>query len=216
MLSAAALALASAHIYAGMPNLTAADAKPVMLWHSATLKVEGDRLKVTATTLYHNQADKEVAAKVFLPFHMENWAGDWGKDLSVRWADQPVEQAEMMATSSAVRHPDGTDGSQGRRVYQYNVSFGPKQKRSLKTSVSLPMTAVGLDGKERLIAYSVQGGAYPLSVAMQWPADEVFQVITRQPSTFPWQVGKKGAFVKVDGRRITPSRLSLRYYKGGF
>jgi hypothetical protein len=188
-------------------------------WHTVTMTLlKGDRVKVDCVTLYRNQSNFPVTAEVSVPVWIKGWAGDYGKNLSVKWADEPVE-LNQEALEQVMTRFEGTMVRQTGRVHKAMVEFRPKAQRSLKTSMTLPVQVTGLDGVERQVGYLLGSQPNQLStfqLSIKYGTEQVFRVISQSPK-WGWQVGPKGAFVKQEPLKPGKAQFAkFRWYKGGF
>lgn len=204
--------------WAGSPRLESS-AGVSAEFHNVKIAISGGSATVEATTLYRNRGDKPAPAAVHLPLGILGYdAGGPGRAApfiySARWMDQPVSAKEtVLADAPPARHP--------RFLYEakYEVTVPARGSASLKTSISLPLQTLGLDGMQRKVRYAV--GAMPglgeLQISITYPPAEVFHLSTITPRAWGWQYGDRGAFVRLVRPTLTGGDIAeMVWYRGGF
>ena len=100
------------------------------------------------------------------------------------------------------------------------VALVPSATLGVKTNVTVPVMAQGIDLEERRLAYSYEGSLPQNGVtfSVKFGKDSVFRVIDGSPALRHWQVGPAGAHLRLLTGHELPQdrRVSLRYYPGGF
>jgi len=203
-------------VYAGMPQISTADGVRLdMAWHTVTMVLDKESAKVSCVTLFKNMSDKPVNAQVRIPVYVQGWSTNYGRNVSVRWADNLVSPS-----STATEEEDSQTMRNAAYWRSYNVTFRPRAQRSLKTEMTLPIQVTGPDGMERQVAYEFGPTANELetmSMAVKYPASLVYRTIESSPRSWGWQVGATGAFMKRENVRLgQPTLAKFRFYRGGF
>ncbi len=224
--------------YTGAPMIDSSSV--VMDWHTVVMTLGRDSVKVEATTRFRDTSTgkAETKAVVRVPMQISGWSTNWGTNKSATWNGQAIaasgmEKGQMTTNKPGIANlnkPFISGGPTPPRIDDlvphntqwtlYNVSFGEwSRQRTLKTTVTLPLQVVGLDGVERQIAYRTHATSNPLStfsVAIKYNPQLVFNVIGQTPASWNWQVGAEGAFVERKNMPMTDDVVSFRWYRGGF
>jgi len=209
-------------VYPLMPSIEAeanADASNVALdqsIHGVTLTLGKKETKYETLSLYKNTTKVEGTAVITVAF--ESYRSGFGKDIPVTllWSDEEVEPFDLN-----VRYSIPEKGQLGLYSLKYRVPVKKEATHSLKMKYSLPVGMSGIDREERLVAYRVmdikQSSALEqFRMAIKYDSSTVFVPIDSKPN-WGWQVGDKGAYLKMDGKKSNRDAiLTFRYYPGGF
>jgi hypothetical protein len=205
-------------IYALMPEVNGGGgARLEQTIHSVTTTLSKNAAAYETLSVYKNTAGASGTASIVVPF--ESWRYGFGDAIDVQayWDDrriQPVGNPSIVAPN-----PDG--GPVGRYSWTFNVPVKARGTHSLRLKYKLPIGVSGIDREERLVAYRVadldQSSALEqFRMAVKFNDKTVFAPIESKPD-WGWQVGKDGAYLKLDGKPSDRSAvLTYRYYPAGF
>lgn len=224
--------------YTGAPIISSTNV--VMDWHTVIMTIDKNTVKVEATTRFRDTTagKAETNAIVKVPVQISGWSTNWGTNKSATWNGTPLQASGMEKGGMTMNKPgiafldqpyvhsgpnpprEGDLVPHNTQWTTYNVTFGEwSRQRTLKTTMTLPLQVVGLDGVERQIAYRLHRTPDPLStfsIAIKYNPQLVFNVIESRPKDWNWQVGDNGAFVERKNTRMTNDVVSFRWYRGGF
>jgi hypothetical protein len=155
-------------------------------------------------------------ATVVIPF--ESWRSGFGDkiDVSTVWSDQPARAVESLALQ-----PLPEKGQLGKYTVMYRLPVKKNGTHSLRVRFTLPVGVSGVDREERLVGFRVADidQSAPLDqfrMAVKFNDKTVFAPIESKPN-WGWQVGKDGAYLKLDGKPSDRDAvLTYRYYPAGF
>ena len=231
MIAAIALALAQTPknipadaelIYPLMPRLTSvanedgAKVRTHMTIHSMTVKLGKEKSSYESLSLFKNSADVEGEVDLVVAF--EAYRSGFGADIPVTvvWSDEEVEPVDLKT-----RYAVPEKGQIGLYALTYRVTVKKLSTHSLRIKFKLPVGKSGIDREERLIAYRVfdikQSQALEqFRMAVKFSEELVFATIASKPD-WGWEVGTKGAYLKLDGKKSDRDAIvTYRYYPGGF
>lgn len=198
----------------GMPAIRTetpgADVQTV--WHTVTIDIGPKEVVYEAATLYRNLGKTAVTATIQVPL-LAHMGEPQDVPIQATWAGTPVGSRAGWARSG---ESDGTVA----RWKAFPVSFKAGEWRAFKTRVALPLQQGGLGERERQVVYGLLEQPRPLEqfkVALRYPRDLVFQVVSVEPKTWGWKVGPTGAFAD-QGRTSLPGggAIVFRFYSGEF
>ncbi|MCH8978049.1 MAG: hypothetical protein IH945_02250 [Armatimonadetes bacterium] len=204
-------------VYPVMPQLTPIaneDGEKVALRmsiHSARARLGETTCDFASLSLFKNTTD--FSGEVELAVSFESYRHGFGAQIPVRalWSDVEVEPAEVEVLT----------GEPSRYVVKFRVPVDKAATHSLRLYFTLPIGVSGVDREERLIAYKLadigQSEAIEqFRMSVQYDQRTVFVPIAAKPD-LGWEVGPRGAYLKMDGRRSDHAEvLSYRYYPAGF
>ncbi len=136
----------------------------------------------------------------------------------VRWADARVKPSGELGPFKTGLENVFFRNRGATQVYQtaYEVRFPAKGQQSLKTSISVPISKVDLDGVARQVSYRFE--AQPnllerLQVSVKYSPSIVFRPIGATPQWGEWQIGANGAYMKRVNVNLPEAReMSFQYY----
>lgn len=195
--------------------------KVEMQWHTVSMELTNDSVRLSSVSLFKNQGKEPVTALVKIPIYVKGWSTNFGRDLKTWWADESVSPVRTDQMRTMMARWRGSDEIKNSGVwYVYKVSFRPQASRSLETQITLPLSVTGADGMERQVGYLFDRTSNPLetiNLAVKYPQELVFQTIETSPTSWKWEVGPRGAFVKRENATLRSPELALfRFYRGGY
>ncbi|HVT12799.1 MAG TPA: hypothetical protein VHE55_11075 [Fimbriimonadaceae bacterium] len=210
---AAALALQNSDLpekavvaYSGIPTVTGQNI--VVQSHSVTLLLKKDHAEVSSLTLIKNDGPAGTAAVTIPEFQSVPGAPSFA--IAATWANAPLTLSrEQIMGIPENRNPTWRFSGKGpmKNLGTY----------ALRISYSVPLGKCGFDHKQFLAAYDLNSPA-PIGTLMTTytygPG-----VVFHEPEAAPnlgWQVGQKGAFLRLNGYDGKGGLSYCAFYSGGF
>jgi len=213
-------AMKQTYVFPGMPTVTVAAGtpQPEMMWHSVTITLGATHATVEATSLFRNLSDKPIKATLGLPMYVVGTPIGRISPHKVLWNNATVNPSQRSGPFTIgmenifFRNRGATNVTKDL----YPVSFPAKAQQSVKTSVTVPISKVDLDGVARQVSYRFEAQPNMLSslqVAIKYDRNLVFSPIGATPQWGEWQIGANGAFMKRTNVNLPePREMSFQYY----
>ena len=167
-----------------------------------TLQVTKDHVDVSSVTLIKNNG---AAGS----FEVDIPTGDLGgadapTDLVATWVSEPVA---LTATAGS-----------GHTGYTATVPVQNLGSYALRIKFTEPIGRCGMDHKRRLAVYGLSSPVPigQLQVSYAYEPGVVFHLPVVGPARSKWQVGLKGAFLKVDHYDVKMGLSYCAFYPAGF
>lgn len=213
-------ALKQSYVFPGMPTVTVpgAETKPEMMWHSVTITLGATHAVIEATSLFRNPTDKALKATLVLPMYVVGTPLARVSPHKVQWNNQPVNPASRTGpfTVGMENIFFRSRGATNVTHDLYSVAFPAKGQQSVKTSVTVPISKVDLDGVARQVSYRFEPQPTMLErlqVSIKYSRALVFSPIGATPQWGEWQIGATGAFMKRVNVNLPEAReMSFQYY----
>lgn len=196
--------------YSGIPRISGGDTSLVS--HSATIELYKDYAMVTSTTQVRNLGGAGSAALSFTRGRVgDEKSGAPNFPMSVTWNNKPVVLTAKAGTSQLNgKHSIFTANLAGKGPMVKGGSY------ALKVSYRVPLGRAGFDRKQYLAAYDLASA--PVGVAnitYKFAKGVVFRLPEPKPD-LGWQVGARGAFVRLQNYDGSHGLTYLNFYSGGF
>ncbi|MEQ1823271.1 MAG: hypothetical protein ABL949_12220 [Fimbriimonadaceae bacterium] len=177
-----------------------------MVTHSATYKIDLKTQKFESLSTFRNGTDAPVNVVLRLPLRGKQvtWAQSKGMHLSAMVNKQKVTLNEGQATRSEPTEKQKASGIWAQsyeKFYTVNLSFKPKETKSLQVFFESALCRAGMDGAQRMVVYDTAGAdtwadkIKQFNYAIQYSNKVVLQVYASLPEG-NWQIGPTGAFMK--------------------
>ena len=215
MLAALTLAPATTLDYTGLPQLAAPTPYEIR-GHSATIRVEGDRVTVESTTEYRNRGEAGTAT-VLVPRRRngDETSGQPTFPVDATWDKRPIRL--LPVASRGTSETTGPKQVEYRSDLSAKVPFGKQATHALRLRVTLPLGKTGATPPKALAGYLLEGGVPfgVLNLSFKYGPPTVFNL----PDVMPaggWQVGTHGAFLRRANTTPNGELAGIAFYKGGF
>lgn len=204
-----------AHLTPGLPVFIDEDASVETNLHRLTVTITKTEAKVESVTLFRNPDATPASGSVYLPFLAYRRNENDIKGLKVLWMDK--EQPAVPARSPRSNMPDVPGLVRDIPVtYVYPVTLPAKGSGSFKATFTIPLTAIGIDDRAKEFTYEVAPRTDTIAqfqFAIKYTEDDVFRVIVADASDGKFQVGPRGAFLKLDNHRFDErARFRFDFY----
>ena len=187
--------------WSGVPAISGANVH--IQFHNVTLTVYKTYVDVSSTTLVKNDGGPGPATiRIF-----QNQAGGTGLSpvpTTATWAGKPISFG-------------GWVGSRGASVSAATASMQNQGSYALRVSYRVPIGVSGFDHKQRVVAYDLES-PMPIGTLMatySYAPGVVFHLPELSPD-LGWQIGPKGAFVRINNYDGKAGLSSCAFYPGGF
>jgi len=212
-------ALKQTYVFPGMPTMTVpADvAQPEVMWHSVTITLAPATAKIDAVTLYRNVASTPAVAMLTLPVYVVG-EGVAAPQYDVLWGDAPLAAGQKRTPFKIGLENIFFRNRGATHVHQtaHQVTLPPKSQRSLKTTITVLISKIDLDGVARQVSYRFEPQPNMLSrlqVSVKYTPELVFRPIGATPEWGNWQIGARGAYMKRENINLPEAReMSFQYY----
>lgn len=187
-------------VWTGLPRFEQADAVRTNL-HSATVELVDLGYRIRTLTLFRNTTNLPVTARLIIPTYREP-----------EWLRSFFNWRVIVDNRPAVPEVDDPKA--------FAIAFRPGATVSVRTEAVLPLGHAGMRNTERIFAYQLPQlpQAEPVQqvhIAVRYTPEQVFRTTAHEPRG--WQIGPRGAFLKMDRVRLDrPMTVFLRWYPGGF
>lgn len=210
---AAAIAFQSSNLpekavvaYSGIPTITGQNV--AIQSHTVTILLTKDRAEVSTLTLVKNNGGAGSASFSIPEFQTEPPAP--GFEVTATWANTPVTLKR-----------EGIVGIPEQRNPSWRFSAAGPMKNlgtyALRVTYSAPLGKCGFDHKQWLAAYDLTS-AVPIGTLMvtyKYGPGVVFHEPEAGPN-LGWQIGLKGAYVRLDNYDGKGGLSYCAFYPGGF
>lgn len=204
------------YAYTGLPVFTSDQGAVEVRGHSVTIIVRNGMAEGVSTTEVRNPSDKAAQIRLRLPVRGYALSGDAPMvEVKATWAGRPVQLlAAHGAPAAAVGSPLP---SYWGGFVEGTATMPPRSTAALKTTFAAPLGKAGLDRKLRVVAYDLSGGQPIglLNVTLRYDEREVFGLPKIVPAE-GWQIGSKGAFLRVPNFTPRDGAAVATFYSGGF
>lgn len=202
--------------YSGMPYLRGSAGIETRT-HAATIELEKGFATITSTTVFKNMSGAKVTATLVVP---RRRIGDAMSGMpvfvpAVVWDKTPLTLRPLSARGSSTP-------LEGKAVGYTSdlgatVTINPGATHSVRLTVKLPEGKCGYEKKQRVLGYVFDGGSTigQTNLAFRAAGKAVFNLPKPFPD-WPWQVGAKGAFVRMESFAANGDIAHFTYYPGGF
>jgi hypothetical protein len=196
--------------YSGIPQVTGASTSLVS--HSATIELYKDYAMVSSVTQVRNLGGAGAATLTFTRGRVgDEKSGAPNFPLTVTWNNKAVALSAKAGTSQLNgKHSMFSANMWGKGAMVKGGSY------SLKVSYRVPLGRAGFDRKQYLAAYDIASA--PVGVAnitYKFAKGVVFRLPEPKPD-LGWQVGARGAFVRLENYDGGHGLTFLNFYSGGF
>jgi hypothetical protein len=189
--------------YSGIPSVSGSNV--VIQSHTVNLSIFKDYVDVSSLTLVKNSGPAG-AANINVGFGSLGGA-QVPTALTATWAGKPLvlTQEKRMDQLSGIPPMDGAGAMQNLGTYALRISY------------RVPLGKCGFDHKQRLAAYGLLSSTPigTLMVTYQYAPGVVFHEPEAGPN-LGWQVGLKGAFLKLNNYDGKADVSYCAFYPGGF
>jgi hypothetical protein len=200
--------------YTGLPTFASDQGALDVRSQSVTLTVRGGVVEGVSTTEIRNPASAVANVKVTIP--------EWGYATTkvgsgvvseATWAGRPLDlQIGRTTVTHSSAPPRRWSSSRSATAY-----MPPRSTAALRITFRVPLGTAGLDRKLRVLAYEL-GGDQPigqLNLTVRYDEREVFRLPEIRPAA-GWQVGARGAFLRLQNFRPKGETVVATFYPGGF
>jgi hypothetical protein len=197
--------------YSGIPQVTGGQVTFVS--HSATLELYKDYAWVTSTSQFHNEGGLG-AVTITIPrgrLGMPN-SGAPAMSISATWLNAPLNLTPRPTSNTASgKITTFTNSLTGSAPLKAGGSY------ALRISYRVPLGRAGFDRKQLLAAYGLSSPVPigTLNVTYRYAKGVVFRLPEPKPA-IGWQVGDRGAFVRIANYDGATDLSYLLFYPGGF
>lgn len=189
--------------YCGIPDL--ANRNLVIQSHTATLTIASDHVEVSTLTLVKNNGPAATYTVNLLPASRGGSPVPAG--ITATWANAPVawNQAHRM------------DQMSGQPPIYASLRVQKLGTYALRIKYSAPIGKCGFDHKQRIVAYDLFSTAPIGTLMVTYSCAQ--GVVFHEPEAGPdlgWQIGVRGAFLKLDNYNGKAGLSYCAFYPGGF
>lgn len=187
--------------WSGIPAISAPTTH--IQFHNVTLTINKTYVDVASTTLVKNDGGPGVAS---IAIYQSQLGGTSLPPVPVTatWAGKPLAIA-------------GWSGSRGASAATTSAPMLNLGSYALRISYRVPIGISGFDHKQRVAAYDLTSAAPigTLMVTYAYAPGVVFHLPDMGPN-LGWQIGPKGAFVRINDYDGKAGLSSCAFYPGGF
>lgn len=214
-------------IYSGVP-ICSSPTSVALVTHDARASVTKDSAVFQSTSYLKNTATGPVSITVSIPVDGHNITWGMAEKMQVSATVDGAAVAitkqdpSIVAPTDAHLRASGVKAAQYHDVYTFKLNFKGREAHSVVVNYTNPLGHAGLDGAQRVVAYSTDGGSSwsapitQVNLALKYSPRVVFQVFASLPPN-SWQVGPNGAFIKLTNVKPDPgSKLIFTFYPGGY
>jgi hypothetical protein len=199
--------------YTGLPTLQSSQGPLDVRSHSVTLTVRNGVVEGVSTTEIRNPASAVANVTVRIPERGVS-ASSARPTVTVEatWAGRPLELG--IGDIPVTKGSRSSRWSSDRSATAY---MPPRSTAALRITFRVPLGTAGLDRKLRLLAYEL-GGDQPigqLNLTVRYDEREVFRLPEIRPVA-GWQIGPRGAFLRLQNFRPKGETVVATFYPGGF
>lgn len=192
--------------YAGIPTITGGNV--TIQSHTVTVLLTKDHAEVSTLTLVKNNGAAGNVTVTIPEFQSEAGAPSFA--ISATWANAPM----MLKREGIMGIPEQRNPS-----WRFSAA-GPMKNLgtyALRTDYSVPLGKCGFDHKQFLAAYDLNSPAAigTLMVTYKYGPGVVFHEPEAGPN-LGWQIGLKGAYVRLDNYDGKAGLSYCAFYSGGF
>jgi hypothetical protein len=197
--------------FSGIPQVSGG--KLIFVSHSATLELYKDYAWVTSTSQYHNEGGAG-SVSITIPrgrLGQPN-SGAPSMPITATWVNAPLNLAAgPPASMQNGRITMFSNSLRGSGSLKAGGSY------ALRVSYRVPLGRAGFDRKQLLAAYDLTSSAAigTLNVTYRYAKGVVFRLPEPRPE-IGWQVGDRGAFVRIPSYDGGSDLSYLLFYPGGF
>ncbi len=197
--------------YSGIPQITGGSV--TMVTHAATIELYKDYALVSSVSQIHNDGGVGMVT-VNIPRGRlgDSRSGGPGFAVTATWANAPITLTSGATNTAEVgKSVVFTNTLSGRAAMKAKGSY------ALRISYRVPLGRCGFDRKQFLAAYDMSSshtiGA--LNVTYKFAKGVVFRLPAPKPD-LGWQIGDRGAFVRLNSYDGSAGLSYLEFYSGGF
>jgi hypothetical protein len=197
--------------YSGVPQISGGTT--TLVSHSATIELYKDYAMVSSTTQVHNEGGAG-SVTVMIPRGRlgDEKSGSPKFPVTVTWNNKPV--ALGVKGSSSMMHGKTS-------MYMANLEGKVPMVKggsyALKANYRVPLGKAGFDRKQLMAAYDLSSptGIGVVNVTYKFAKGVVFRLPEPKPD-LGWQVGARGAFVRLQNYDGNAGLTYMNFYFGGF
>lgn len=199
--------------FTGTPYLAGAAAASIAVpTHSATIELVDPRTaRVSSITQFKNLTGVEQKASLQVPWKVSGSVSPNGasfRTLKVAWNGRDLP---MMSTM--IYPPTGASAE---------VVLPPNATASVRVSLEAPVRRTGLGNKQFIVGYALTGDrpVGKLNLTYRYVGNltgrDVFRLPEAFPKSFPWTIGDRGTFLRLEDVRPSEAVTYLTFYPGGY
>lgn len=177
-----------------------------LLTHSATYKIELKTQRFESLSTFRNATGSVVSIAIKLPVRgrQVTWNQIQNTHISFQVSKlkvTPIEEKVTRREPTEKQRANGVWAQFYEKNYVINLTFKPKETKSVQVSFDSPLPRAGLDGAQRMVVYDTAGADNwaakigQFNYAIQYSNKVVLQVFASLPEG-KWQIGPAGAFLK--------------------
>ncbi len=201
--------------FSGMPYLSGANFVAVRT-HSASLELEKGIVSAASTTVFKNGSNRKLTLTLVLP------RGRVGDATSGMPAFMPAATWDRAPLKLAPQSSRGTSKPLEGKSFVYRsdlvarVGLNPGATHSLRVAYRLPEGRCGFEKKQRILGYAVENSRVgQFNLAFRSAGKSVFNLPKAHPD-WEWQLGAKGAYIRIEPFEAQAQVAYFTYYPGGF
>jgi hypothetical protein len=203
------------YAYTGLPTFVSNQGAAEVRTHSVTITVKDGSAEGTSTTEVRNPSDKPATVKVRIP--LKGYATQSDAPMVNATATWGGRALSLLAGPSRPAANPGPLPSFWSGFVEGTAYMPPRSTSALKVTFRAPLGTAGLDRKLRVVAYDLSGGSEigQLNATIRYDERQVFGLPKIVPAE-GWQIGKQGAFLRIQDFKPQDGAVVATFYSGGF